>query len=117
MSRRRLYAATATPRAMKSCVSGHIYNVAGGVPLRNWTLQLESPDGTIDTARSYYNGLYGFTDLPPGTYTVSVRVEPGWHVVSPQSSVVTVAPATSCVEVDFWNERSQDSAGRPTPER
>ena len=108
---------TATPPAMKSCVSGHIYNVAGGVPLRNWTLQLESPDGRIDTARSYYNGLYGFTDLPPGTYTVSVRVEPGWNVVSPQSSVVNVTPATSCVEVDFWNERSQDSAGRPTPER
>ena len=114
--------ATATMLPTKSCVSGHIYNTAGGVPLRNWILQLQGENGTIRTTRSYYNGLYGFTDLAPGTYTVSVQVEPGWRVVSPPSSVVTVAPGKSCVEVDFWNERSQDADGSggaavATPER
>jgi hypothetical protein len=81
-------------------------------------LQLQSPDGTIRTARSYYNGLYGFADLTPGAYTVSVRAEPGWRVVSPPSSSITIAPAMACVEVDFWNERIPEGGGAPpTPER
>ena len=90
-------------------MTGHIYNVAGGAPLRNWVLDLQSPDGTIRTARSYYNGLYEFNDLTPGVYTVSMRAQSDWRVVSPQSSVITVAPAATCVEVDFWNERIQSS--------
>ena len=116
--------ASATPNATKTCLSGHIYNTAGAVPLRNWVLQLQSPDGTVRTTRSYYNGLYGFADLVPGSYTVSVRVEPGWHTVSPQSSGITVAPAATCGEVDFWNERIPEGDGSggspaatPTPER
>jgi tetratricopeptide (TPR) repeat protein len=105
------------PKATNACVSGHIYNTAGGVPLRNWVLQLQGPDGTIRTTRSYYNGLYGFADLTPGTYTVSLRVEPEWRVVSPQSSVITVAPAATCVVVDFWNEPIQHEAVPTEPPR
>jgi len=107
--------ASATPKPMKVCVSGYIVNTAGGVPLRNWVLQLQSPDGTIRTTRSNSNGRYEFADLTPGTYTVSERVEPGWRVVSPQSSVITVAPAATCVSVDFWNERQESEP--PPPER
>jgi hypothetical protein len=115
--------ATATPAAMKVCVTGHIYNVAGGTPLRNWILQLTGPDGSTRSARSFYNGLYGFNDLPPGTYTLSIQGQSGWRIVSPPSSVIDVAPSKTCLEVDFWNERSQDSSGSndspavPTPER
>ena len=99
----------------KSCVTGHIYDTAGGVPQRNWVLQLEGPDGTIRTTHSNSNGRYEFSGLVPGVYTVSERVEPGWHVVSPQASVITVAPARACVDVDFWNERNQEAP--PIPER
>ena len=113
--------ATATPAPTKTCVTGYIYNTAGGVPLRNWVLQLEGPDGTIRRTRSNSNGRYEFNGVVPGVYTVSERVEPGWRVVSPQASVITVAPAKTCVAVDFWNERNQDSGGAatapPTPER
>ena len=104
--------ATATPQPPWVCESGHIYNTAGGTPLRNWVLQLQSADGTIRTTHSYYNGLYGFGDLTPGTYTVSERVEPGWRVVSPRSSVVTVTSGRACATVDFWNEHL---SGEPTP--
>jgi tetratricopeptide (TPR) repeat protein len=115
--------ATATPSTTKVCVTGHIYNVAGGTPLRNWILQLTGPDGTARSTRSYYNGLYGFNDLAPGIYTLSIQGQSGWRIVSPPSSVIDVAPSKACVEVDFWNERNQDSDGSgapsasPTPER
>jgi tetratricopeptide (TPR) repeat protein len=115
--------ATATPAATKVCVAGHIYNVAGGAPLRNWILQLIGPDGTARSTRSFYNGAYGFNDLTPGTYTLSIQGQSGWRIVSPPSSVIDVAPSKACLEVDFWNERNQDSDGSngapvpPTPER
>ena len=102
--------ATATPLPTRACLTGHVYNVAGGVPLRNWVVQLQTPNGTVYTARSLYNGLYRFSDLAPGTYTVSERVEPGWRVVSPPVERCSLS-ARQGLRGDGFLERTQPGSG------
>ena len=99
------------------CVEGRVYDTAGGGPLRGWTVSLQDVGGQVRTLRSAANGVYRFSNLTVGVYTVSLRVEPGWRAVSPESSTVTVAPADLCVGVDFWNERaaSEGSSAPPPP--
>lgn len=114
----------ATAPANVACVLGHVYNSADKAPLFGWTITLQGPDGSTATrtARTTSAGYYRFSNLPAGAYTISERVEVGWRALSPQSSPVTVALASACVEIDFWNERSEGGSGSqpgptPTPER
>lgn len=122
----------ATPRPAATqpvdvaCVLGHVYNTAGKAPLFGWNITLQGPDGSTATrtARTTSAGYYRFSNLAPGVYTISERVEVGWRAISPPSSVITVALANACVEIDFWNERGDAGSGgqsgpqpTPTPER
>jgi|GEM_PF-727528 len=113
-------APAATPRPTLTrppeliCVGGGIYNTAGGTPLAGWTITLKDPTGAVQTQRSASNGAYQFSDLAAGVYTVSLEAQPGWRVVSPQASTVTVTPADACLKVDFWNEGGGSGAPGPT---
>ena len=114
----------ATQPVSVACVLGHVYNSSGKAPLFGWTITLQGPDGSTATrtTRTTSAGYYRFSNLPAGAYTISERVEVGWRAISPQSSPVTVALTSACVEIDFWNERSEGGPGSPpgptpTPER
>lgn len=94
---------TATPRLV-SCIAGTVRNAAGATPLQRWTIVLQDAAGASVSTRSNWLGEYRFNDLPPGVYTVTEQVQGGWRALSPVSSTVTLAPASACVAVDFWNE-------------
>lgn len=110
---------TPRPSAQVICLGGRVLNAAGGGPLRNWIVTLQAPDGTAATARSIYDGTYKFGNLAAGSYTVSIRVEAGWRMLSPVTNNVSLTPGAACAQVDFWAEGTggdgQGSSPRPTP--
>jgi hypothetical protein len=69
--------------------------------LPNWKIHL-NPGGTQTTDGS---GNYSFTNLQPGTYTVTEAVEPGWIQDCPESGsyAVTVGPGQVVTGLDFLN--------------
>jgi hypothetical protein len=69
------------------------------------------------SVRTDAGGNYRFADLAPGSYSVSERLENGWHAVSPNPTVVVLAPAAECVTVDFWNEQADGATPAPPPDR
>ena len=117
----------ATQPVSVACVLGHVRNVSGQTPLFGWTITLQGPDGSTApsktlTTRTNSAGYFRFSNLAAGAYMISERVEVGWRAISPQANPVTVALASACVEIDFWNERSEGGSGSqpgptPTPER
>ncbi len=108
-------APTATPPALV-CIAGQLRDTKGGAPLARWTVTLEGPGAPV-SVRTDAGGNYRFADLAPGSYSVSERLENGWHAVSPNPTVVVLAPAAECVTVDFWNEQSDGATPAPPPDR
>ena len=108
---------TNTP-VLVSCIRGHVYDVAGGAPLRDWAVTLADAAGAARTIISGDAGQYRFDNLAPGRHKVWVAVPTGWRVISPQPAQIEVAPAADCLAVDFWSERERvDRVSKPTPER
>ncbi len=105
-------AATAAPPAL-ACIAGQLRDVKDGAPLARWIVTLEG-GGAATSAHTDAAGNYRFTDLAPGSYSVSERLEPDWHAISPNPTVVVLAPAAECVTVDFWNERAGPAPTRPS---
>ncbi len=99
-------APTATPPALV-CIVGQLRDTKGGAPLARWTVTLDG-GGAAVSVRTDAGGNYRFADLAPGSYSVSERLENGWRAVSPNPTVVVLAPAAECVTVDFWNERAEE---------
>jgi hypothetical protein len=56
--------------------------------LGGWRIILSGPESKEATTDS--NGRYSFTDLPPGTYTVSEEPKPGWVQTHPPGSSYTI---------------------------
>lgn len=103
------------PPAQLLCVSGLVRDAGTQQPLAGWTVLLQTGSGPPQTLQTDRNGAFKFSDLSAATYTVSEQVEVGWRAISPQSSTITVAPATDCVSNDFWNEKSSAPASTPAP--
>jgi hypothetical protein len=79
--------------------------------LEGWTITLVAADGTTYTATTDANGHYQFPDLPPGTYTVSEEVRPGWLQVFPQAShTIIVGAGQTASHLDFGNMPVESSA-------
>ncbi len=59
-----------------------IYDLGTDFPQSTgWTVKIQGP--VISTATPSADGIYSFTDLPAGTYTVSEIVPDDWTVLSP----------------------------------
>lgn len=65
-------------------ITGRVYNAITGKPgLAGWTVTLS---GAVSTAlRTDANGVYTFSGLPAGTYTVCEQIPAGWVQTAPQS--------------------------------
>ncbi len=108
---------TNTPVLVK-CIHGRLYDAAGAVSLREWTVTLARATGAATTTISDGAGQYRFDNLAPGVYKVWVTLPPGWRALSPQPASIEVAPAAACVSADFWSVRErEDRAALPTPPR
>jgi tetratricopeptide (TPR) repeat protein len=106
---------TATTPALV-CIAGQLRDTRGGAPLARWTVTLQGPNGTVSVGTDA-GGHYRFANLAPGSYSVTERLESGWLAVSPNPTVVVLAPAAECVTVDFWNERAARVTPTPTRDR
>ncbi|MGD0649961.1 MAG: choice-of-anchor tandem repeat GloVer-containing protein, partial [Verrucomicrobiia bacterium] len=75
---------------------------AGEPALSGWTIQLSNGSNMVTDA----NGYYYFTDMLPGTYTVTEVQQTGWTQTAPTGGSYTVTlDATQFVDhVDFGNQ-------------
>jgi hypothetical protein len=73
-----------------------------GTSLSGWNITLAMPDGTKTSTLTDVNGMYKFTNLPNGTYTVAEVLQTGWTNVSPMSQIVTINGADKS-NVNFTN--------------
>ncbi|VVB86676.1 Carboxypeptidase regulatory-like domain protein [uncultured archaeon] len=67
-----------------------------------WTINLTKQDGTIVDAVTDSNGMYQFSDLVNGTYTVTELMQNGWINITPVSILVEVN-GTDIVSKNFTN--------------
>ncbi|NJD77170.1 MAG: hypothetical protein FIB08_08775 [Candidatus Methanoperedens sp.] len=77
--------------------------------LSGWTITLTKPDGSTETTQTGTNGNYSFTNLLPGTYTVSETLQAGWKQtaptpVPPGTYTVNLAGGQNVVDRDFGNQ-------------
>ena len=90
-------------------ISGTKHNTAnGGGVVPNWEMKLVMASPAVGEMYTYTdgNGDYQFTDLPPGTYTLSEISNPLWTQVSPSSPgtwPVTLIAGIPVTGKDFGN--------------
>jgi len=98
----------------KGCIEGMKWNDANGNGVLNpgegglsgWTIQLSGPVSATTTTGT--GGTYRFCGLPPGTYTVSEVLQPGWvrtFPPSPGTHTVTLALNQTVSNRNFGNRR------------
>jgi hypothetical protein len=75
--------------------------------LSGWTIQLSNGSNTVTDV----NGYYYFTNLPPGTYTVTEALQPGWTQSAPPggSHTVNLGTLEQVNGQDFGNCHSNDT--------
>jgi protocatechuate 3,4-dioxygenase beta subunit len=97
------------PTGGLSSVFGHVFHDLnsnslddlGDRPLTNWTVFVNGP--TIATTYTDVDGNFGFVDLKPGNYTISVAVQTGWSYTKPIKGNYTfeIGPAQSIDGLHF----------------
>ncbi|MBI4547216.1 MAG: M36 family metallopeptidase [Ignavibacteriae bacterium] len=74
----------------------------GEASLYGWEIKIQGPRN--DSTITY--GYYSFSDLPPGTYTITEELMLGWRQTYPPSgswTVVIDTPGSSFTNIDFGN--------------
>jgi len=56
-------------------------------PLAGWPISLTTPSGVVSTTTTGANGLFAFYNLPPGVYTVTEALPPGWQQTLPNNTL------------------------------
>jgi uncharacterized repeat protein (TIGR01451 family) len=69
--------------------------------LPNWPITITASSGTSQTVLTDGNGHYSFTNLAPGTYTVSESVPAGWLQTAPPGGTYTVNVTSGGVVSDL----------------
>ena len=109
----------AVPTAGFSSISGQVFSdtngngaIDNGEPgLQYWTVYLASNNsGTLDPGESYVltdaNGDYDFTGLAPGTYTVAIVPETGYHQTAPAATyTVTITTDGTAITGENFGEQ------------
>ena len=100
----------------KASIWGVKYNdlndngVNNGEPgLSGWTIKLVNISTSVElTATTNVNGGYSFTNLDPGSYTLSEVLQSGWTATSPASGVYTTFAlvAGDSKELNFGNRNN-----------
>ncbi|NOX56951.1 MAG: hypothetical protein GXP27_21425 [Planctomycetes bacterium] len=89
-------------------INGNGQRDAGEPGLAEWTIQLDlHSDGTIDeTVVTDQDGNYVFTDVGPGTHTVSEVLPAGWLQTAPAEGTYEVTPQSGqdFADLDFGNQ-------------
>ena len=89
-------------------ISGEVFNDLNGdgmqepgePGLADWTVDLfDSSGDLLATTTTDVNGDYSFTDLGPGTYTVTEEIQPGWVQTAPPPPGTYTVPAMSGTNV------------------
>ncbi len=88
-------------------VNGNGVKDANDTALANWTIFIDANNnGTLDAGEASTltgtNGLYSFTNLTPGNYTVREVVQSGWVATTPNPVAATVTSNTTTT-VNFGN--------------
>jgi len=82
----------------KYSIAGVVFDDAEGngvmeadeVGLANWTVNLERPDGVVESAITTMDGKFAFMNLTAGEYIVSEVIEMGWKLIAPADNKITV---------------------------
>ena len=94
-------------------ISGHKFNDLNGngvwdkpaeAGLSGWTINLSG--AKTDSTTTDVNGAYTFSNLGPGTYTLSEKGQTGWHQTAPGRGTFTVnaQSGTDVTDEDFGNQ-------------
>ncbi len=92
-----------------SSVSGKKFGDLDGNGLRNegelglpgWTIHLTGPISSSKITDE--NGNYSFTELPPGTYTISEENQTGWTQTSQSHPPIVLTGGEDISNIDFGN--------------
>ncbi|MBI5476108.1 MAG: T9SS type A sorting domain-containing protein, partial [Ignavibacteriales bacterium] len=102
---------TGTLRGQKfKDINGNHTRDAGEPVLQNWWIKISGPK--TDSVLTDVNGSYSFTNLGPGTYTLTEKLQIGWMQTYPVSGshIVTMTSGKIVTGLDFGNfERSSIS--------
>ncbi len=97
---------------MRGAIGGHKYHDNDGnvmtsddrTPVANWNITLVNNDtGTSAFTTTDQNGSYGFTNLIPGSYTLTEGSRSGWYSSGNQSLTVTLDPGEQDYQNNFIN--------------
>ena len=91
--------------------NGVVDSTEGG--MAGWTVTLGAgscPSSGYASTITNGNGVYTFTDIPPGTYCVTIQIDlatgcAGWHTLTGKSKTITVNPGdtTTVPDMGFTN--------------
>jgi len=88
---------------------------AGEPDLEGWTINLTSGSIVIANTTTGSGGAYSFTNITPGSYTVSEAIQPGWNQSYPASpgtqTVTLVSGEAGPTNIDFGNWRPTGFSG------
>ena len=103
-------------------ITGYKYNdldqtgtiSSGDALVPNWPITLYNSSGTvIATQNTDANGMYFFSNITPGTYTVKENAQPGWTMVNPANGIQSnvVVTTNGITQVDFLNYNPAGTLG------
>jgi hypothetical protein len=99
------------PSTGGATIKGTVWNSVTWMGLSGWTVEISGPVNT--SAVTNVDGVYNFSGLPEGTYTVCENLVSGWTQAFPTMSaacasgmgyVLTVSAGSVASFVDFGNQ-------------
>ena len=82
---------------------------AGEPGLSGWTIEL---DGGAQSTVTDGSGNYSFTNLTPGTYTITEVLQAGWTQTTTSPAAITVTSGSDVTGVDFGNFQNVSISGQ-----